>query len=90
MSCRYCAIQLVLRISCNDNETLHVTSEHLEVVAGTAYEDEGEAGDELSKRSEEFGHPVGKGTLCYVDGRRFWNLNFINFHSQATLTTRRF
>ncbi|KAF9654013.1 DNA-directed RNA polymerase II polypeptide [Thelephora ganbajun] len=61
VSCRYCAIQLVLRVSCNDNETLHVTSDHLEVVAQTSYDDEGEVGDELSKRSEEFGHPVGKG-----------------------------
>lgn len=57
----------MLRISCDDNQTLHVTSDHLEVVAQTAYEDEGEAGDELSKRSEEFGQPVGKGTLRYVD-----------------------
>lgn len=68
MSCRYCAIQLVLRISCNDSETLHVTSDHLEVVAQTTYEDEGDVGDELSKRSEEFGQPVGKGTLFYVEG----------------------
>ena len=57
----------MLRISCNDNETLHVTSDHLEVVASMTYDDEGEAGDELSKRSEEFGHPVGKGTL-YLRG----------------------
>ena len=67
MSCRYCAIQLVLRISCNDGQTLHVTSDHLEVVAQSAYEDEGDVGDELSKRSEEFGQPVGKGTSRYVD-----------------------
>ena len=67
MSCRYCAIQLVLRISCNDNQTLHVTSDHLEVVPQSSYEDEGDVGDELSKRSEEFGQPVGKGTLCYVE-----------------------
>lgn len=70
MSCRYCAIQLVLRISCDDSQTLHVTSDHLEVVAQTSYADEGEAGDELSKRSEEFGHPVGKGTLFYVKRRK--------------------
>ena len=68
MSCRYCAIQLVLRISCNDSQTLHVTSDHLEVVPQSSYEDEGDVGDELSKRSEEFGQPVGKGTLCYVEG----------------------
>lgn len=58
----------MLRISCNDSETLHVTSDHLEVVAQTTYEDEGDVGDELSKRSEEFGQPVGKGTLFYVEG----------------------
>ena len=57
----------MLRISCNDNQTLHVTSDHLEVVAQASYDDEGDAGDELSKRSEEFGQPVGKGTLRYVD-----------------------
>ena len=57
----------MLRISCDDSQTLHVTSDHLEVVAQTTYQDEGEAGDELSKRSEEFGQPVGKGTLCYVN-----------------------
>jgi len=51
----------VLRISCNDSQTLHVTSDHLEVVPQTSYEDEGDVGDELSKRSEEFGQPVGKG-----------------------------
>ena len=70
MSCRYCAIELVLRISCNDNQTLHVTSDHLEVVAQSSYDDEGDVGEELSKRSEEFGQPVGKGTLCYVHGWR--------------------
>jgi len=67
VSCRYCAVQLVLRVSCDDSNTLHVTSDHLEVVAQTAYDDEGEAGDELSKRSEEFGQPVGKGAFVYVD-----------------------
>ena len=68
MSCRYCAIQLVLRILCDDNQTLHITSDHLEVVPQSSYGDEGEVGDELSKRSEEFGQPVGKGTLYYVEG----------------------
>ena len=77
----------MLRISCNDNETLHVTSDHLEVVAGTSNDDEGEAGDELSKRSEEFGHPVGKGTLCLRGWLKVLNLNIINFHLQAIPTT---
>ena len=80
----------MLRISCNDNETLHVTSDHLEVVASMTYDDEGEAGDELSKRSEEFGHPVGKGTLFLRGPSKVMNLNFINFHLQATLITSLF
>jgi DNA-directed RNA polymerase II subunit RPB3 len=57
----------VLRISCNDSQTLHVTNDHLELVPQISYDDEGEAGDELSKRSEGFGRPVGKGAPFYLD-----------------------
>lgn len=45
---------------------MDITSNHLDVVAiGDSYSNEGdeevgEAGDELQKRTEFFGHPVGK------------------------------
>ncbi|KAN0091098.1 DNA-directed RNA polymerase, insert domain containing protein [Tylopilus felleus] len=61
--CKYCAIELRLDASCNDNRTMEVTSNHLEYVefssnAGPA--DIITEGDELAKRGEAFGHPVGK------------------------------
>jgi len=44
---------------------MEVTSNHLDIVVPGAYnsdpnQSEGEAGDELTKRGERFGHPVGK------------------------------
>ncbi|EIW82913.1 insert subdomain of RNA polymerase alpha subunit [Coniophora puteana RWD-64-598 SS2] len=59
--CQFCSIELRLDISCHDNRTLEVTSNHLEVVP-FPFQDTAESlsGDELSKRSEDFGHPVGK------------------------------
>ncbi|KAF7321300.1 Mechanosensitive ion channel protein [Mycena kentingensis (nom. inval.)] len=62
-ACQYCSIQLKLDVSCHGNNTMDVTSNHLEVTPyQTEYGDmgEGEAGDEPSKRGENFGHPVGK------------------------------
>ncbi|KIY48076.1 RBP11-like subunits of RNA polymerase [Fistulina hepatica ATCC 64428] len=64
--CRYCSVELTLNVSCNDSVTLDVTSNHLDV--REQYDDEaqeGEAGEELSKRVPNFGVPVGKGdTNC--------------------------
>ncbi|EJD53687.1 insert subdomain of RNA polymerase alpha subunit [Auricularia subglabra TFB-10046 SS5] len=64
-SCSSCAVQLELKVSCNtDNRTLDVTSNHLEVVPMDSYDnfDMGgpATGEELSRRVENFGHPVGK------------------------------
>ncbi|KAI6119854.1 DNA-directed RNA polymerase II, subunit 3 [Pisolithus croceorrhizus] len=61
--CKYCAIELRLDVVCNDNRTMEVTSNQLEVVEFTT--DSGSAdnvqeGDEIAKRGEAFGNPVGK------------------------------
>lgn len=57
--CQYCSIELRLDVSCNDNRTMDVTSNHLEVIPPT-YTDGETPGDELTKRGEDFGQPVGK------------------------------
>ncbi|KAF8798708.1 insert subdomain of RNA polymerase alpha subunit [Phlegmacium glaucopus] len=59
--CPLCSILLVLHVACNDDTTMDITSDHLEV--NPFPEDENttsESGEELSKRGEYFGHPVGK------------------------------
>lgn len=58
-SCQNCSITLLLHVSCSDNRTMDITTNHLDVVA--QFEDEEPAGEELSKRSKNFGEPVGKG-----------------------------
>jgi DNA-directed RNA polymerase II subunit RPB3 len=40
---------------------MDITSHHLDVVRLSQDDGEGEAGEELTKRGENFGHPVGKG-----------------------------
>lgn len=59
--CSLCSILLFLHVVCNDDTTMDVTSDHLDVVPFP--EDENaptDSGEELSKRGEYFGHPVGK------------------------------
>ncbi|KAL4078443.1 DNA-directed RNA polymerase [Scleroderma yunnanense] len=61
--CKYCAIELRLDVACNDNRTMEVTSNHLEVVEFTpdpGSTDSVQEGDEIAKRGEGFGNPVGK------------------------------
>ncbi|KAF8135465.1 DNA-directed RNA polymerase II, subunit 3 [Boletus edulis] len=61
--CKYCAIELRLDVMCNDNRTMEVTSNHLEVVEFTSSagpQDIITDGEELTKRGEAFGYPVGK------------------------------
>jgi hypothetical protein len=61
--CKYCAIELRLDVVCNDNRTMEVTSNHLEVVeftSNTGTADIIQEGEELTKRAEGFGYPVGK------------------------------
>ncbi|KAF5370612.1 hypothetical protein D9758_001814 [Tetrapyrgos nigripes] len=58
-SCAYCAIVLKLDVTCSDPVTMDVTSNHLEILPIQDY-DEHEGGEELTKRSQDFGLPVGK------------------------------
>ena len=69
--CQYCAIELRLNVACNEEDrTLHVTSNMLEVVPttkpGSSGFDLDEGGEELAKRVENFGHPVGKGVFLLL------------------------
>ncbi|EAU91402.2 DNA-directed RNA polymerase II polypeptide [Coprinopsis cinerea okayama7 len=59
--CSYCAVQLRLDVACNDDTTMEVTSNHLEVVPLDDYmQEEIQHGEEKAKRTQWFGHPVGK------------------------------
>ncbi|KAH6914007.1 insert subdomain of RNA polymerase alpha subunit [Coprinopsis sp. MPI-PUGE-AT-0042] len=61
--CSYCAVQLRLDVACHDDNTMEITSNHLELVPFEDYAQEGELiqhGDEKAKRSQTFGWPVGK------------------------------
>ncbi|KAF8906526.1 DNA-directed RNA polymerase [Gymnopilus junonius] len=62
--CAFCSMMLVLDVACHDDNTMDVTSDHLEVIPyQQADEDtspQDDSGEELSKRTEFFGHPVGK------------------------------
>ncbi|KAG1732220.1 DNA-directed RNA polymerase II, subunit 3 [Suillus paluster] len=58
--CRYCSIELRLDVLCNDNRTMDVTSNHLEVIPINYSEGGDNPGEELTKRGEDFGQPVGK------------------------------
>ena len=65
--CPLCSILLVMHVACNDDTTMNVTSNHLEVNPfpddpTTAHE----PGEELTKRGEYFGHPVGKRTSFFL------------------------
>jgi DNA-directed RNA polymerase II subunit RPB3 len=69
--CQFCSIELYLNVACNENQTMDVTSNHLEV--GSHSDDqrdhnpnEPNDGEELSKRGEDFGHPVGKRESVYM------------------------
>ena len=66
-SCQNCSIELVLNVACNENRTMDVTSHHLDVVArgGYGWREEVDDGEEIARRSETFGHPVGKSALYF-------------------------
>jgi hypothetical protein len=58
---------------------MEVTSNHLDIVVPGAYgsdsnQSEGEAGEELTKRGERFGHPVGKSAFAISSHLCFSNL----------------
>ncbi|KAF8070125.1 DNA-directed RNA polymerase II, subunit 3 [Lyophyllum atratum] len=62
--CDNCSIMLVLNVQCNDHHTMDVTSHHLDLVPPGTPEiwsnEDHDIGDELQKRGEGFGKPVGK------------------------------
>ncbi|KAK0212666.1 DNA-directed RNA polymerase II, subunit 3 [Desarmillaria ectypa] len=58
--CAYCSIQLILDVSCNEAITMDITSNHLDIVAAPTDMYAADGGDELTKRTADFGHPVGK------------------------------
>lgn len=72
--CKYCAIELRMDVVCNDNRTFEVTSNHLEVVEFTSNAGPSEViteGEELTKRGEVFGYPVGKSASLNLSQRPF-------------------
>ncbi|KAF8735882.1 hypothetical protein AX14_001330 [Amanita brunnescens Koide BX004] len=65
--CDFCSVKLILHVACHDHHTMDVTSNHLEVVPsdsrggfGADSMEQPDNGEELTKRTEHFGHPIGK------------------------------
>ncbi|KAF8161101.1 DNA-directed RNA polymerase II, subunit 3 [Crassisporium funariophilum] len=58
--CSFCSMLLVMHVACSDDNTMDVTSDHLDVYPFPEDLDNPDLGDEVSKRGEFFGHPVGK------------------------------
>jgi DNA-directed RNA polymerase II subunit RPB3 len=71
---------LLLNVACHDHHTMDITSNHLDIVPPGASDTWGspedvqdhEAGEELSKRGERFGRPVGKGAVKAKLSRTLW------------------
>ncbi|KAI0000575.1 DNA-directed RNA polymerase [Russula vinacea] len=61
-SCQNCSIELILNVACHESRTMDITSNHLDVVVrgGYGWREEVDDGEEIARRSETFGHPVGK------------------------------
>ncbi|EPQ57544.1 insert subdomain of RNA polymerase alpha subunit [Gloeophyllum trabeum ATCC 11539] len=61
-ACEYCAIPLSLNVACHDSRTLDITSNHLQYDPSVfnPQQESGAEGEELTKRVDNFGHPVGK------------------------------
>ena len=66
-SCQNCSIELVLNVACNESRTMDVNSNHLDVVVrgGFGWREEVDDGEEIARRSENFGHPVGKSAFSF-------------------------
>ncbi|KAF9268887.1 insert subdomain of RNA polymerase alpha subunit [Marasmius fiardii PR-910] len=60
--CPYCSIVLLLNVSCADAVTMDVTSNHLAIEPPMNI-DFDDTGEELAKRSKDFGMPVGKNRM---------------------------
>ncbi|KZT70962.1 insert subdomain of RNA polymerase alpha subunit [Daedalea quercina L-15889] len=61
--CQFCAVELRLNVACNEMVTMDITSAHLDVTGprpGGQNWNEDDGGEEVSKRGDNFGHPVGK------------------------------
>ncbi|KAF5317109.1 hypothetical protein D9611_003958 [Ephemerocybe angulata] len=61
--CSYCSVTLELKAKCTDDNTMEITSHHLEVVPYVNDDDNFDPTDdrnEIAKRSKNFGWPVGK------------------------------
>ena len=63
---------------------MDVTSNHLDVVArgGFGWREDVDDGEEIARRSENFGHPVGKST--YDSFPPPYRLFFFQFHEMTT------
>ncbi|KAI0823358.1 DNA-directed RNA polymerase [Trametes gibbosa] len=64
--CQYCAVELVLNASCSEGgRTMEITSNMLTVVPttrpGFGFDVDADGSEELAKRVETFGHPIGQG-----------------------------
>ncbi|KAI5123927.1 hypothetical protein M0805_006344 [Coniferiporia weirii] len=62
--CDYCSVTLLLHVSSEEGGSRDITSNHLDVVPpgmGRHHINEDESGEELTKRVEKFGFPVGQG-----------------------------
>ncbi|KAL1942696.1 hypothetical protein VTO73DRAFT_4936 [Trametes versicolor] len=65
--CQYCAIELMLNVSCHEGgHTMDITSDMLEVVPTSrpgfgGFDVDSDGSEELAKRVESFGHPIGQG-----------------------------
>lgn len=61
-------MKLLLNVSCTEGSgNLDVTSEHLDVVPADYARmiETVDVGEEIAKRPEKFGHPVGQGWPCH-------------------------
>lgn len=68
-------LELDIKATAESEESLDVTSAHLEVIPpGAMYDEFTEEGDELTKRVERFGFPLGKGVYFF----RYLDKCFIN------------
>ncbi|EJD02966.1 insert subdomain of RNA polymerase alpha subunit [Fomitiporia mediterranea MF3/22] len=60
--CDFCTVSLMLDVTCGEDGNLDVTSNHLDVIpVNYTLLNDGEGGEEINKRPEKFGCPVGQG-----------------------------
>ena len=66
-------------MACNENRTMDVNSNHLDVVGrgGYGWREEVDDGEEIARRSETFGHPVGKSASFRLSMLNTLNTEFV-------------